>query len=78
MDGAAASGKLETLHCSQQPLIVLLVPYQGQNMPGHLFNHITWPLVGVWAAFLWAQPAVFASYPGSLSPKVAKHGLRAK
>jgi len=38
--GAAAPGKLETLHCSQQPLIVLLVPHQGQNMPSPLFNDV--------------------------------------
>ena len=49
--GAAAPEKLETLHCCQQPLIVLLVPHQGQNMPSPLFNDATWPLVGVRAAF---------------------------
>jgi len=31
--GAVVPWKLETLHCSHQPLIVLLVPHQGQNMP---------------------------------------------
>jgi len=54
--GAAALGRVETFHCSRQPLIVLLVAHQRQNKPyGRLFNHDTRSLVSVWGAFPWVQ-----------------------
>ena len=48
---AAAHGWLEIPHDFQQSLIVLLHPHKDHTKQGRRWNHVTWSIFDLWAAF---------------------------